>query len=270
MGILELTIPIYSLNEKNIKAQYYRMALKYHPDKNNNSKYAERRFQEIGGAYTKLLEVVSGNDDELEIDDGDDAPSSMEIFEKFVKNNHLLFQLGVIMAEQLHHYLVKDPEKNADSDSDSDDDGETLYYTLRPTLEDLFNDKVLKLSVQDTEFLVPLWHNEMSYITQNGSKVTVNCVPQLPSSDMEIDECNNIICNVSTKLPSIQELSCADTPCINVNIGIHTYEIPYRHLYLTASNQVYTFHGRGIARIDEKDVYTTTNRGDIIINIVFV
>jgi len=41
-------------SEKEIKQAYRRLAMKYHPDRNENSKEAESRFKEIQEAYNVL------------------------------------------------------------------------------------------------------------------------------------------------------------------------------------------------------------------------
>lgn len=49
--ILELTIPY---DDQSLKKQYYKLALKNHPDKTNNSEFQTEKFQKINEAYEFL------------------------------------------------------------------------------------------------------------------------------------------------------------------------------------------------------------------------
>ena len=45
------------VNEKELKRQYRKLALKWHPDKNlNNQEEAKKKFEEISNAYQVLLD----------------------------------------------------------------------------------------------------------------------------------------------------------------------------------------------------------------------
>ena len=47
-----------SATEKEINVSYRKLALKYHPDRNRNSKEAEEKFKEISMAYSVLSGFV--------------------------------------------------------------------------------------------------------------------------------------------------------------------------------------------------------------------
>ena len=67
MDLLDISlenIKLKDLTKEYVKKQYRKMALKWHPDKNENSQYATNKFQKIHEAYTYLckeLDIINGN-----------------------------------------------------------------------------------------------------------------------------------------------------------------------------------------------------------------
>jgi len=76
LEILEIT-ETNNLSSEYIKKQYYKMALKWHPDKNNNTEYATKKFQQIRESYDYLLDELTIPN---EVDDGE--------FDAFVSSNY--------------------------------------------------------------------------------------------------------------------------------------------------------------------------------------
>jgi hypothetical protein len=60
LSILELNYD--ELTKEKIKKQYYKLALKYHPDKNGNSIEANEKFKEINEAYLFFMNEYNDND----------------------------------------------------------------------------------------------------------------------------------------------------------------------------------------------------------------
>jgi hypothetical protein len=60
LNILELNYD--DLTKEKIKKQYYKLALKYHPDKNGNSIEANEKFKEINEAYLFFMNEYNDND----------------------------------------------------------------------------------------------------------------------------------------------------------------------------------------------------------------
>ena len=57
------------ISKENIKKQYRKLALKYHPDKNGNTEESNEKFKKINEAYHFLKNLYNDDDD----DDDDDA-----------------------------------------------------------------------------------------------------------------------------------------------------------------------------------------------------
>jgi curved DNA-binding protein CbpA len=252
LNILELDgTNINSLTSQSLKIQYYKLARKYHPDKNKqNAQYTEY-FQKIGDAYTKLSNIIN-NTSYKEDENNITEEIALKIFEKFVKENKTIIDLGVTIVEKLHKYLTKKDTPMA---------AFGLIYILHPSLDDLMEDKVFRLSVQDSDYFVPLWHSDLSYNTPQNEELIVKCIPKLPQN-IKIDENNNIIYDVSMPFPSLQD------EYFGIQIGKQMFNIYYANLRIT-SKQIFIFHNQGIARISENAIYTTTQRADIILNIIF-
>ena len=79
--------------EKDIRAAYYKAALKFHPDK-NNSKEAAERFKEINRAYTYLQEYSN-----IHVEDDNDL-SYLSIIKKCIITYiiFILFPPNIIVA----------------------------------------------------------------------------------------------------------------------------------------------------------------------------
>ena len=55
-------IELTKMDEIYIKKKYHKMALKWHPDRNENKEYATKKFQKIGEAYEYLIKEICDDD----------------------------------------------------------------------------------------------------------------------------------------------------------------------------------------------------------------
>ena len=131
---------------------------------------------------------------------------------------------------------------------------------LNPTLEDLFDNNLYRLTVNKQTYIVPLWHNELVYDNSNND-IYVYCNPMLPDN-IEIDEKNNVKMQVSYK---ISDIWTVDT--LQVQVGTQrTVPIKPSQLKL-ASEQTVVFANMGISKINVKDVYDIKQKSDLHIQI---
>jgi hypothetical protein len=106
LEILEIT-EISNLNKNYIKKKYYKMALKYHPDKNNNTANATYKFQQISESYNYLLNELThlnigkndcDGEDEGEDEDDDDLYT-------FVSSNDNQFSSKTNVEDPIPDYV---------------------------------------------------------------------------------------------------------------------------------------------------------------------
>lgn len=131
---------------------------------------------------------------------------------------------------------------------------------LNPSLQDILKDNIYKLEIGEKTFYVPLWCNEVEFAVSDEQDVIVKCNCELPSN-MTIDSNNNLIYNYSAKIEDVfKKIS------IIIDMVKHKLCIPVRELHLQ-KQQYYMFKSVGMLRVNEEDIYDTSDRGDVIINI---
>jgi hypothetical protein len=131
---------------------------------------------------------------------------------------------------------------------------------LNPTLDDLFDNNLYRLTVNKQIYIVPLWHNELVYDNSNND-IYVNCNPMLPDN-IEIDEKNNVKMQVSYKISDIWNV---DT--LQIQVGTQR-TVPIRPSQLKlVPEQTVVFANMGISRINVKDVYDIKQKSDLHIQI---
>lgn len=268
---------IYSLNitKEELKKKYYRLALLYHPDKHQNSIGSNEKFQQITEAYDLLKREIE-DDHEIEENISMNYSSFLNLFlnnNTFLSSiiNYLLndyenitiqlFEgINKIVALEVYNFILKNKEilhisndlvdklKNIIIDKYKD----VNIYILKPSLDELLNDRIYKLVIDENTYYVPLWHNELEF----DGDIIVKCIPDLPENII-IDENNNI--HIHLKIVFSNELLDLN----NIDV-INNLQIPVSKL-LIKKKQSYIFFKKGISVIKEKDIYNVEERSDIIV-----
>jgi hypothetical protein len=275
------------LSDDIIKKHYRLKALQYHPDKNSDPGAVDR-FLEIKEAYDYLLKhrVSCSGLYGLDPDESNSYSSILKIFLKGVwkgeKNGELFSVIienivGCCEAKMLEvlekldndtlikihdvfskyrkafHYsegFLKYVEQVLSNKIKNDN-----CIILNPSIDDLFDCNLYKITENGRAYIIPLWHHELVY-DNSGCDLYVRCNPILVDN-ISIDSENNI--HYFAKY-SIADIFVRET--IDILIGSRKFSIFVSELCIKPM-QIVVLHGCGISRICNDNVYNVSKRGDI-------
>jgi len=282
-----------------LKRQYRSLALKYHPDKNPQDDTVAK-FQEIQESYVFLMKYKDFMDTDSSDDCYDDEDETSEnkgnyktVLFSFLKNilipdnrNKLFYtilkQVASTCESNALEILSKVEKQNLIKIYEIIERyREVLHFTedfvikikeilnekvkddeciiLNPTIDDLFENNLYKLKVNGFTYVVPLWHNELVY-DSSGNDVYVKCVPVLPEN-IELDDKNNIHYIYES---NIQDLW--DKEYLTIHVGSLRFFIR-RDTLKIKEEQTVIFSKQGISRINTKNIYDVSNKGDVIVTV---
>ena len=289
--ILELN-PGFSLQE--LKKNYYKKALQFHPDKNPNATQSEH-FKEINEAYSYLKDSISVstiNDDYrndsifdynnildnfIKLFSNIDDKTSVSIIKNIVSNYHKISlktfeQLDKKTAMKLFDwvekysqlfYISEDVLRNLREIMKEKMKDDNLII-LNPGLKNLINKELYKLEINDEIYYVPLWHDEISFDTSGNINTIVKCHPTLPNH-ISIDENNDIHIHIQTKMVDILKRDKLEIELyLDKNI-----EIDVDKLFIKKTQTV-LLKNIGIPRINTKELFDCQKTGHILIHIELV
>jgi len=300
--ILEIDLSHTTLSDitlEYLKKQYRKLALKNHPDKNENTQASNEKFIQINDAYNYLKGELAHLDKHSEniVDNDDTSSIYFDILHKFAQPlfegnyNEIISQVisniittGKKLSETIFDELDRDTALNIYTFLSNNK--QTLHihemvldkirdivvnkytnveiYKLNPSINDLLNNNLYKLYINNELFLVPLWHNE-TFFDFSGCEIIVISEPELPNG-ITIDEDNNILIDVFISLQNDLPRLLFDIEMpFKVNIGEKEYGIPLSKLYMKKEQQ-HRIKNSGLTKI-KKDIYDISEKSDIIVTI---
>ena len=275
-----------------IKKAYFRMALRYHPDK--YKKDDGKKFKEVKEAYDFLLSSRN-NYEKIDIDENVDYKELIKMCMKYFSPEtrwdslfvdtsfkgilidcqnislKIFEKLNKEKAKQVYDFLFKFSYVLGIDNNLLLQFKETLQkkmvydniIVLNPSLSDLLNDNIFKLDIDEKEFYVPLWHHELHFSLQNKDLI-VRCEPDIPKN-FWINEFNTIYLQ---KKISIVELF--KNGFYEFKIGEKLFRIHSNSLKITKEKQIIVLKEKGILRINEKHTFDTSIRGDIYVEVFLI
>ena len=289
-----LQIPIKHTQDC-VKKAYYKMALKYHPDKYKGESHPGEKFKEIKKAYEYLSsEYKYGKEPFC------DNVSYKDIFKSFMKhfspdsnlddiflnttfdsiiNNYDTISLKIFerlskeKANQVYDIANKfngilgidsklvDSFKTILKRKMKDDN----IVILNPTLKDLLSDNIFKLEIEDKEFYIPLWQIQHElYFSLHHNDIIVRCEPELETG-VWVDEYNNLFVCLTLKMEDLWKNKLYTWKCGEKSVIIKSNE-----LKITDEKQIIVKKNMGIFKVDKQNMFSQKERGNIYFEITLL
>ena len=298
LEILEIDSKYNDLTLEFINKRYRKLALKYHPDKNGDTKESTEHFKKINEAYSYLKNegLYFADEDENDDEHVDSHSIYLNVLKNFIKSVMDGEYIDII-AKIVNDILNKGKQISLKIFEDLDKDTAlTVYiflsryksilhfndelleivkkmviqkydnveiYKLNPSINDLMYNNFYKLYVQEELYLVPLWHRE-SYYDGSGCEIIAICEPDLPDN-IKIDDDNNLVVDVEIYADNNFINMIENDASLSVDIGDKIFYIPLSNLYMK-KEQYYRLKGEGLVNV-KKDLYDLSDKSDIIFRI---
>jgi hypothetical protein len=133
-------------------------------------------------------------------------------------------------------------------------------YIINPTISNMLNSDIYKLSIDNDYVYVPLWHNELVF--ENN---IIKIFPIL-DTNLTLDNTNNIHYTYKNKFTSLLENIANNNNNITIIIDNNKFTINISMLKLT-KYQTYILENQGIPKINNLNLLDNSIKGSIIFHI---
>jgi len=303
-------IELTKMDEIYIKKKYHKMALKWHPDRNDNKEYATTKFQKIGESYEYLIKELHNdiNNDISNTSDpfvSSDAKIYVNILETFITSllNCEYNEIFTIIIKEIVigyntlslTYLQKIFE---DLDKQKSMDIYNFLYKYKDILyihtntlelvsliikEKYKNDRVFILtpSLKDVleNNIYKLLVDEKTYLVPLWHN---ELYFDAPDGSEIIVLCqpkisDELTIDENNNIHLIKAINIhTDLPNLISNDSFVSLDVGGKWFSIPLHNlhikkeQIYKFKGQGISHISEKDIYNISVKSDIIVRIILV
>ena len=277
------------LDYKTIKKQYHIKALKYHPDKNKNDNATEE-FQKIQKAYNIILEEQGhkNNNNNIQFEsnykdvllsflnkiiDGDSILNTIiqNILLKYENTSlDMLKNLDKSILFKIHNILSKYKDILNINENYLNDIHQIIInknlkdecIILNPNLNDLLSNNLYRLTHNDKQYIIPLWHHELVYDLPD-SDLYVKTYPNL-KDNMEINRDNNLFIREQVYIKDIWNKDIIYFNYENISLPVTVSTLKLKE------EQTIIFSNMGITKINTSDIYNINKKGDIYLIITLI
>jgi hypothetical protein len=133
-------------------------------------------------------------------------------------------------------------------------------YIINPTISNLLNSDIYKLTIANEYVYVPLWHNELAF-----ENAIIKIYPILPSN-VSLDGSNIIHYTYKNKFSTLLEIIANNVNSLIITIDNNDYSININNLKLT-KYQTYILENQGIPNINSNNILDNSVKSDIVFHI---